>query len=250
MFQHAEPLDAQIQKDTKYFPYFENYISALDGIHLPAHVPTLLVPLYRNRKGWLSQNVLGVYQMDLTFCYILAGWEGLAHDDRILEDAFFSKNFTIPDSKYYLGDVGYHNTDYLLCPYYGVCYHLKEVALAGKKPTTQEDLFNFCHSSLRNVIEEIFGVTKRQFQIFKHAPKYSLNIQSSLVFAITALHNFIQSHQLQEDIYNWKKKLAEKERGVSSENVLEKNINTYANTSKKDGKRINEFRDKLAEQMW
>lgn len=49
------------------------------------------------------------------------------------EDALFSKNFTIPDKKYYLADAGYYNTDNLLCPYCGVCYHFKEVALAGKK---------------------------------------------------------------------------------------------------------------------
>lgn len=179
-----------------------------------------------------------------------SGWEGSAHDDRVLEDALFSKNFTIPDNKYYLANAGYHNTDYLLCPYRGVRYHLKEVALAGKKPTTREELFNLRHSSLRNVVERIFGVTKRRFQIFKHAPEYNLDVQSSLVFAITALHNFIRSHQLQEDIYDREEELAEKERGSSSENVLEEDINTHANTSKGDGKRMNEFRDKLAEQMW
>lgn len=246
----TEPLDAGIGKDRKYFPYFENCIGALDGTHLPAHVSALLAPPYRNRKGWLSQNVLGVCRMDLTFCYVLAEWEGSAHDDCVLEDALFSKNFTIPDNKYYFADAGYHNTDYLLCPYRGVRYHLKEVALAGKKPTTREELFNLRHSSLRNVVERIFGVTKRRFQIFKHAPEYSLNVQSSLVFVITALHNFIRSHQLQEDIYDWEEELAEKEKGSSSANMLEENVNTHANTSKGDGKRINEFRDKLVEQMW
>lgn len=127
---------------------------------------------------------------------------------------------------------------------------MKEVALAGKKPTTREELFNLCHSSLRNVVERIFGVTKRRFQIFKHAPEYSLDVQSSLVFAITTLHNFIRNHQLQEDIYDRKEELAEKEKGSSLENVLEEDINTLANTSKEDGKQINEFHDKLAERMW
>lgn len=69
----------------------------------------------------------------------------------------------ISNSKYYLGDVSYHNTDYLLYSYYGVCYYLKEVALAGKKPTTQEELVNFHHFSLQNAIEEIFEVIKRGF---------------------------------------------------------------------------------------
>ena len=190
----SKPLDSRIADDTKYFPYFENCLGALDGTHLPAHLPSVIAPPYRNRKGWLSQNVLGVCRMDLTFCYVLAGWEGSAHDDRVLEDALFNKDFWIPDGKYYLADAGYHNTDYLLCPYRGVRYHLKEQAAAGKKPMNKEELFNLCHSSLRNVVERIFGVTKRRFQIFKSAPEYHFNTQISLVFAVTALHNFIWTH--------------------------------------------------------
>ncbi|WP_375449288.1 hypothetical protein [uncultured Nostoc sp.] len=61
----SEPLDSRIADDTKYFLYFENWLRALDGTHLLAHLPSVIVPLYRNRKGWLSQNVLGVCRMDL-----------------------------------------------------------------------------------------------------------------------------------------------------------------------------------------
>lgn len=55
------------------FPYFENCIGALDGTHIPAHVPSAEAAPYRNRKGYLSQNVLGVCNLHLEFCYILAG---------------------------------------------------------------------------------------------------------------------------------------------------------------------------------
>jgi len=40
-------------------------------------------PRYRNRKGHLTQNVLAVYDFDIRFTYILAGWEGLAHDTAV-----------------------------------------------------------------------------------------------------------------------------------------------------------------------
>lgn len=43
----------------------------------------------------------------------------------MLEDALFTRNFRIPNRKYYLVDTGYHNTDYLLCHYYSICYYLK-----------------------------------------------------------------------------------------------------------------------------
>lgn len=57
------------------------------------------------------------------------------------------------NKKYYLSNVDYYNTNNLLCSYYKVCYYLKKVALARKKPTTQKDLFNLYYSSLQNVVE-------------------------------------------------------------------------------------------------
>lgn len=146
---HADtPLANRIANNTKYFPYFKNYIGALDETHIPAHVPATQAALYCNRKSCLSQNVLSVCNLDLEFCYILAGWEGSAHNDCVLEDGLFNHNFVIPDGKYYLADAGYHNTDYLICPYRGVQYHLKEQISAVQKPCTKEELFNLRHSSL------------------------------------------------------------------------------------------------------
>lgn len=66
----------------------------------------------------------------------------------------------IPKNKYYLGNADYYNIDYLLCPYLGVHYHLKEVTLMKKKLTTQEKLLNFCYTSLQNMIKQIFVITK------------------------------------------------------------------------------------------
>lgn len=81
--------------------------------------------------------------MNLQFCYILAGWEGSLHNDKGLEGVLFDKDFMIPDKKYYLAEAGYHNTDYLLCPYHGVKYHLKEQTMVIQKPANKEELFNF-----------------------------------------------------------------------------------------------------------
>jgi hypothetical protein len=43
--------------------------------------------------------------MDGRFVYILAGWEGSAGDSRVLYDAL-SKDFRIPEGKYFLADAG------------------------------------------------------------------------------------------------------------------------------------------------
>ena len=42
---------------------------------------------FRGRKHTTTQNVLAAVDFDLRFTYVLAGWEGSAHDARILVDA-------------------------------------------------------------------------------------------------------------------------------------------------------------------
>jgi hypothetical protein len=39
----------------------------------------------------------------MKFVYILAGWEGSAHNMRVLSDAQASKGFITPPGKYWLG---------------------------------------------------------------------------------------------------------------------------------------------------
>ena len=55
-------------------------------------------------------------------------------------------------------------------------------------------MFNLHHATLQNVIERIFGVLKRRFQILQLAPKYNMDIQGRLPTALSALHNFIRTH--------------------------------------------------------
>lgn len=47
---------------------------------------------YQDRKGNLSQNVLGVCSFDHKFQYILAGWEGSAADSRVVSLALFRED--------------------------------------------------------------------------------------------------------------------------------------------------------------
>lgn len=45
--------------------------------------------------------------MNLTFSYILAGWEGSIHNNKILKNALFTRDFKISKEKYYLVDIRY-----------------------------------------------------------------------------------------------------------------------------------------------
>ena len=58
-------------------------------------------PKYRNRKGDVTTNVLGVCSQDAQFIYVLSGWEGSAADGRMLRDALTRRNgLKIPQGKY------------------------------------------------------------------------------------------------------------------------------------------------------
>ena len=111
---------------TKNYPFFKDCIGAVDGTHIAVKVPKEETAAYRNRKGFLSQNVMACCDLDnLVFTFVLAGWEGSAHDGLVFNKAF-EHGFTIPEGKYYLGDAGYPLMPYCLTPYRGVRYHLNE----------------------------------------------------------------------------------------------------------------------------
>jgi DDE superfamily endonuclease len=112
----ADVLPSAIAHDPKFYPYFKDCLGAIDGSHIPAWVAAHRQDAYRNRKGGVSQNVMAACSFDLTFLYVLAGWEGSAHDGRVLRDAL-GKGFHIPDGKYYLADAGYTATSKFLTPY-------------------------------------------------------------------------------------------------------------------------------------
>ncbi|VVA37393.1 PREDICTED: ALP1 [Prunus dulcis] len=67
-------------------------MGALDGTHILVTVSAEDRPRYRNRKGDISTNVLGVCDPDLKFIYVLSGWEGSASDARVLRDALAKDN--------------------------------------------------------------------------------------------------------------------------------------------------------------
>lgn len=158
---------------------------------------------------------------------------------RVLQDALYKKQFSIPEGKYYLADAGYANSGQLLTPYRGTRYHLKESINANLKPTTKEELFNLRHSSLRNVIERIFGVLKRRFKCLSSAPEYSIPTQVKIVYALVALHNFIrQQLPIELDIFE------EEEEEVEVEAEVHSVISTI------EGTEMDIFRDKIATQMW
>ena len=74
------------------------------------------------------------------------------------------------------------------------------------RPSNKEELFNLHHASACNVIERIFGIIKRHFQILLLPPEYSIEVQVFIPVALSVLHNLIKFHSQNQDndsIQDW-----------------------------------------------
>jgi hypothetical protein len=197
------------------------------------------------------------------FTYVLAGWEGSAHDALVLRDALARENgLRVPQGKrlimstnlfmkingslrsnqivhhmlgkYYLVDGGYGAKPGFLPPFRGVRYHLKEW---GRNPVENEkELFNHRHSSLRIKIEQAFGALKRRFKILDDAsPFFPFQTQVDIVVACCIIHNWVIEDG--RDEFN------------IPQDSDEQPTTEYAGTESENAIMVS-FRQGLAEQMW
>ena len=81
-----------------------------------------------------------------------------------------------------------------LVPFRRNIYHLCDFREGCGRPRGKEELFNYRHSSLRNVIERCFGVLKARFPILKLMPSYPIRRQRLILIACCTIHNFIRMH--------------------------------------------------------
>ncbi|PKA66191.1 hypothetical protein AXF42_Ash006888 [Apostasia shenzhenica] len=146
----ATPCHPHIRNNSHFYPYFKDILGAIDGTHISAIVPVHKQNQYRNRKDFISQNVMAAVSFDRQFVYVASGWEGSAADMRVFKWATEQGDFSVPQNmfsnnmysilyiyiyiltsyvmnksgKMYLVDSGYANNDKLLAPVCRVQYHL------------------------------------------------------------------------------------------------------------------------------
>ena len=92
-----------------------------------------------------------------------------------------------------LGDAGFTNCDFVLTPYRGVRYHLREWERSKARPQNSKELFNLRHAQLRNIIERIFGVLKERFKILTLPRFFKIDAQVKVAAALCVLHNILVS---------------------------------------------------------
>ena len=104
--------------------------------------------------------------------------------------------------KYYVVDVDFRNTKGFLAPYKGLRYHLQDYRGGEREPQNAKELFNYRHSSLRNVIERTFGAWKNRFRILKQGMNhYDIDTQVKIVITCAVLHNYLREYQSSDEIF-------------------------------------------------
>ncbi|XP_042387990.1 uncharacterized protein LOC121980089 [Zingiber officinale] len=181
----------------------QNCLGAIDGTHVSAWAPTSIQTSFRGRKVIVTQNVMLVCDFDMLFTFVYTGWEGTANDSRVFIDALTRHENHFPKpcgDQFYLVDSGYPNMPGFLAPYRGQRYHLRDYRRQGR-PRGKEELFNYRHSTCRNIIERCIGVLKARFRILKDMPNYPITSQRLIPLACCAVHNFIRRHHAMDNLF-------------------------------------------------
>jgi hypothetical protein len=95
------------------------------------------------------------------------------------------------------------------------------------------------------VIERIFGVVKRKYQILRSPSEYSIATQNRIILVCCILHNFVRSLEGQS-ADNWLD--IETEGNREKENIQP--AVAYPEGSSISSKKMDKFRDSIAEKMW
>ncbi|XP_071678367.1 uncharacterized protein [Lolium perenne] len=123
----------------------------------------------------------------MRFTYVLAGWEGSAHDASILAKILSRPDgLQIPKGKFYIGDAGYACRPGILPQFRKTRYHLNEVSVKHR-PQNAKELFKV----LRATIERVFVALKNRFKVRNQKPFHTIDTQVKLALACCILHNCI-----------------------------------------------------------
>ncbi|KAK9065899.1 hypothetical protein SSX86_015301 [Deinandra increscens subsp. villosa] len=229
---------------------FKGAVGALDGTLIHAVVPASKQDLYRGRgKGDCYQNVLAICDFNMIFTFIVAGWEGVAHDSRILSEALSDPDAPFPfppPDKYYLCDAAYAHTRGFMALYRNVRYWLGD--FRRRRAMTNKEKFNHAHAKLRNVIERSFGVLKARFPILKRMTPFPLTTQRNISIACFALHNFIRKEGLSDDFFEQYDQ-PDVSLGNSHVQVGTDGVEGEAHGTASDRECMTQLRDQIAEQL-
>jgi len=83
-------------RNPRFYPYFKNYIGAIDGTHVQCVVPNDMFIQHLWRKGITTQNVMTCCDFNIRFTFVNAGWPRSVHDMRVFNNLTTTYNAVFP----------------------------------------------------------------------------------------------------------------------------------------------------------
>uniref|UniRef100_A0A803QX69 DDE Tnp4 domain-containing protein n=1 Tax=Cannabis sativa TaxID=3483 RepID=A0A803QX69_CANSA len=115
---------------------------------------------------------------------------------------------------------------------------------------SKRELFNYRHSSLRNVIERCFGVLKARFPILKQMPSYDLKIQKYIVIACCGIHNFIRTNAEKDVYFDGDEDIPEVQDATIQSTHETLNDSVEFSISRDQLREMANVRDEIADHIW
>ncbi|KAK2643595.1 hypothetical protein Ddye_025358, partial [Dipteronia dyeriana] len=161
------------------------------GCHDEVSKEMIISPLFDDKLSGISNS-----RLKQVFRYVVGAIDGTLIHTCIRSD----KQVPYRD-KYYLVDASYKHTRGFMAPYRNTCYWLNDFRKDGRA-NTKDEVFNQCHSILRNSINHVFGMLKVRFPIFKRMPLYSFDTQRKIVLAYFTVHNFLRKTSINDELFD------------------------------------------------
>ena len=164
-----------------------NVALAVDGTHVPyAPLDAQHEHLYRNYKGWYSLHVLAYVNSFHLFVAFRAGDVGRTSDARSLRNCGFLDRLKNGEREAFLGQDGLIAGDGGTSDEDGILL----VPIPGAE-SIEDIWYNFCHSSTRFFVEEVFGRWKNRFRVFMTPMRVGHEMATMIVASTIVLHNYI-----------------------------------------------------------
>jgi DDE superfamily endonuclease len=169
------------------------FIAAVDGIAIAIHCPKASdsadARKYFNRKGFFSISVQAAVSASYRVTFISAKHAGSTHDSTAFSSTALFEHLLRPEEDGGLpkwaaiaADDAYGNGSAggrIVTPY------------SGRNLDVKKDSFNFYLSSLRIVVEQVFGVIVSRWGILWSPLRCSLEKSTKIIVVCAKLHNFI-----------------------------------------------------------
>lgn len=178
-----------------------NCVGAGDGKLVEIYSPNKSGSLYYNYEGYFSTNLFAICDALKNFLYVDIGSYGQQSDGGVMFHSTFGKrldtnNLNLPPPAplpntntyfpyFFIADPAYPLKANILTPYAGNHLNLTDVQVN----------FNNELSSVRKVIENVFAIMVRRWQVFIGPIQMQPRNVERVLKATTVLHNYIKSFE-------------------------------------------------------